>query len=48
MSNLEMEATKYLKQALGEEAEFRDGQLEAVLAVLKGRRVLVVQKTASN
>lgn len=45
MSNLEVEAKKYLKQAFGKDAEFREGQLEAILAVLQGRRVLVVQKT---
>lgn len=45
MNNLEMEAKKYLEMAFGENAEFRDGQLEAIIAVLRGRRVLVVQKT---
>ena len=45
MNNLEVTVTKYLKQALGKNAEFRDGQLEAIVEVLKGRRVLVVQKT---
>ena len=45
MNKLEVTVTKYLKQALGKNAEFRDGQLEAIVEVLKGRRVLVVQKT---
>jgi len=46
MNNLEIEVTKYLKQAFGRDAEFRDEQLEAILAVLRGKRVLVVQRTS--
>ena len=34
-----------LKKYYGEDAEFRDGQEEAILNVLKGKRSLVVQKT---
>lgn len=34
-----------LKNAYGEEAEFRDGQEEAIQGVLDGQRLLVVQKT---
>jgi len=45
MNNLEVEVTKYLKQAFGRDAEFRDGQLDAILAVLNRKRVLVVQRT---
>lgn len=45
MNNFVTEATKYLKQAFGKDAEFRDGQLDAILEVLRGKRVLVVQKT---
>lgn len=46
MNNLDsLDAIKYLKQAFGKDAEFREGQLEAITAVLKGKRVLVVQKT---
>jgi len=45
MNNVEVVAKKYLEQAFGKGAEFRDGQLEAIKAVLNGKRVLVVQKT---
>ncbi len=38
-------AKEYLKEFYGEEATFRDGQLEAIIAVLQGKRALVVQKT---
>ena len=34
-----------LKQAYGEDAEFREGQLEAIQGILSGKRMLVVQKT---
>lgn len=34
-----------LKRAYGENAEFREGQLEAIQGVLSGKRSLVVQKT---
>lgn len=34
-----------LKNAYGEEAQFRDGQQEAIQGVLDGQRLLVVQKT---
>ena len=34
-----------LKNTYGEEAEFRDGQQEAIQGVLDGKRLLVVQKT---
>lgn len=40
------EAEALLKQALGPDAEFRDGQLETVLTLVDGRgRALVVQRT---
>ena len=34
-----------LKQYYGADAEYREGQLEAIIAVLEGKRPLVVQKT---
>ena len=34
-----------LKQYYGADAEYREGQLEAIIAVLEGKRTLVVQKT---
>ncbi len=37
--------TKELKKSYGENAEYREGQLEAIIAVLDGKRTLVVQKT---
>lgn len=37
--------TKELKKSYGENAEYREGQLEAIMAVLDGKRTLVVQKT---
>ena len=45
MNNLELIAKKHLRQAYGKNAEFREGQLEAIMAVLQGKRVFVVQKT---
>lgn len=45
MGNIELILNKYLKQAFGKNAEFRYGQLEAIKAVIQGKRVLVVQKT---
>src|SRR5688572_11677865 len=40
------EADRWLKQMMGVEAEFREGQWEAVQALVEQRqRVLVVQKT---
>lgn len=38
-------ALKYLKETYGEEANFRDGQLDAILSVLDNKRTLIVQKT---
>ena len=45
MNNLELIAKKHLRQAYGKNAEFRDGQLEAIMAVVQSKRVFVVQKT---
>ena len=47
MNNIEVRrvAQKYLEDAYGEGASFRDGQIEAISAVLQGQRALVVQKT---
>lgn len=46
MSNLiENQALQILKSAYGENAEFRDGQLEAIMSVIENRKTLVVQKT---
>ncbi|KAI4446213.1 ATP-dependent RNA helicase DbpA [Eubacterium plexicaudatum ASF492] len=39
------ELLQELKNTYGEEAEFRDGQEEAIQEVLNGKRLLVVQKT---
>lgn len=39
------ELLQELKAAYGEDAEFRDGQEEAIQGVLNGKRMLVVQKT---
>ena len=39
------ELLEELKAAYGEDAEFRDGQEEAIQGVLDGKRMLVVQKT---
>ncbi|MBR3207019.1 MAG: hypothetical protein IKF58_11480, partial [Bacillus sp. (in: Bacteria)] len=36
---------KALKNIYGQDAEFRDGQQEAILAVLNGKRTLVIQHT---
>lgn len=35
----------YLKKYYGEDAQYRDGQVEAIQNVLQGKRTLVVQKT---
>jgi ATP-dependent DNA helicase RecQ len=43
---VERAAREYLKAALGDAAEFRDGQLEAILALAdRGERVVVVERT---
>ena len=39
------ELLRELKAAYGEDAEFREGQEEAIQGVLDGKRMLVVQKT---
>jgi ATP-dependent DNA helicase RecQ len=39
------EAFACLRRCYGEGAEFREGQLEAIVAVMQGRRSLVVEKT---
>ncbi len=38
-------ANAYLIQLFGEGAKFRDGQLEAILSIMSGKRILAVQKT---
>ncbi|HOM74731.1 MAG TPA: RecQ family ATP-dependent DNA helicase [Fervidobacterium sp.] len=38
-------ATTYLKSMLGQDATFRDGQLEAISAAVNGQKSLIVQKT---
>ena len=43
--NFEIKVTEYLKKIYGEDAKFRDGQLEAIVSVLNNNRTLVVQKT---
>lgn len=41
---IEKSALKYLKQMFGKDADFRDGQLEAIKAAMDCKKVLVVQK----
>lgn len=43
--NFKEEVYDYLKSLYGNDAVFRDGQLEAIISVLNKKRVLVVQKT---
>lgn len=38
-------AKEYLVKLFGQEAKFRDGQLEAIVAIMMGKRILAVQKT---
>lgn len=46
MSNFDVQKINaYLQQVYGSNAVFREGQLEAIQAVLSGKRTLVVQKT---
>lgn len=45
MESIEVLANRILKDAYGEDAKFRDGQLEAIVAVVSKRKTLVVQKT---
>lgn len=44
-NTVEKKALEILKSAYGEEAEFREGQLEAIVSVVENRKTLVVQKT---
>ena len=44
-STIDEHALTVLRAALGPSADFRDGQLEAIRALVAGRRVLVVQRT---
>ncbi len=44
-SEIRLNAEKMLKKICGENAEFHDGQYEAIEATLTHRRTLVVQKT---
>ena len=43
--DIHSKALRHLKEAYGEDAEFRPGQYEAIEAVFTNRRTLVVQKT---
>jgi len=45
MNPIEARAGQLLAKLVGSEAPFREGQLEAIAAVLDGRRTLVVQRT---
>lgn len=45
MNQIENIATQILKDAYGDNAEFRDGQLEAIVSVVSKNKTLVVQKT---
>ena len=42
---LKKELLVELKKSYGENAEYREGQIEAIIAILEGKRTLVVQKT---
>ena len=42
---IENQAISILKQAYGQDAEFRDGQLEAIVSVVEKKKTLVIQKT---
>lgn len=44
-NNYEERAIKILHDTYGDDASFRDGQLDAILAVLNKKKTLVVQKT---
>lgn len=43
--DIHREALRILRDVYGEKCAFRDGQLEAIEAVFKNRRILLVQKT---
>ena len=43
--SIKTQAIALLKQAYGPDAEFRDGQLEAIVSVVEKEKTLVVQKT---
>lgn len=45
MNSIEQRATEILKDAYGQSAEFRKGQLEAIVSVVSKHKTLVVQKT---
>jgi ATP-dependent DNA helicase RecQ len=45
MDLLYNQALRLLKSMFGESAEFRDGQWEAIEAILKGKKSLIVQRT---
>ena len=45
MNTLMNEILAEFKKYYGENAEFRDGQAEAIIGILQGKRTLVVQKT---
>ncbi|OTO14295.1 RecQ family ATP-dependent DNA helicase [Enterococcus sp. 3H8_DIV0648] len=44
-SSIENKAISILKEAYGPRAEFREGQLEAIISVVQKKKTLVVQKT---
>lgn len=44
-NNYEKRAIEILQNAYGKDAQFRDGQLESILAVLNKKKILVIQKT---
>jgi ATP-dependent DNA helicase RecQ len=43
--DISQQATEILRAAYGKAAEFREGQLEAIIATLTKKRTLVVQRT---
>jgi ATP-dependent DNA helicase RecQ len=42
---IEKKAIEHLKSVFGKEAQFREGQLEAIKVALQGKRALIVQRT---
>lgn len=45
MINITTRATELLKESYGDNSAFRDGQLEAIQAIMKKEKTLVIQKT---
>ncbi|UBH09026.1 RecQ family ATP-dependent DNA helicase [Macrococcus armenti] len=45
MTNITTRATELLKESYGDNSAFREGQLEAIQAIMKKEKTLVIQKT---